>query len=71
MSRATKPLSQIFKILNISIFLKSIFNNFFLQNFPPQNHNFQQNVQYVRGQWLINICTKFQVDIFQIGWDMA
>ena len=48
-----------------------IFNNFFLcQNFPPQNQNFQKTVQNVRGQWLMNTCTKIQFDIFKNGWDM-
>ena len=43
-----------------------IFDNCFLfQNFNPQNHNFQKTGQHVRGKWLINMCTKFQVNIFK------
>ena len=43
------------------------FQRLFFQNFTPQNQNFQrfQNGQYDRGQWLMNMCTKFQVDIFK------
>ena len=48
------------------------FRHFFLfQNFPPQNQKFQKTVPYVRGQWLMNMYTKFQVDIFKNGWDMT
>ena len=53
-SGTTKP--RILKILKILL----TFPNFFLQ----------KTVQYVRGQWLTNMCTKFQVDIFKNGWDM-
>ena len=30
----------------------------------------KKNLLYVRGQWLINMCAKFQVDIFINGWDV-
>ena len=40
---------------------------FFFQDFPPQNQNFQKAVQHVRGQWLMNMCTKFQVDVFKMA----
>ena len=52
-------ISKMFKILNIFFFL--------FQNFPPQNQNFQKTVKYVRGQWLINMCTKFKVDILKMA----
>ena len=59
---------KFWKFLKIS----KIFDNFFLfQNFPPQNQNFQKTGQYVRAQWLMNMCTKFQVDIFKNGWEMT
>ena len=51
-------------------FLKSskIFNNFFFFfKFSPSKSKFSKNVQYVRGQWLMNMSTKFQVDIFKTG----
>ena len=52
--------------------ISEIFNIFFsFQNFPPQNQNFQKTVLYVRGKWLINMYTKFQVDIFENSWDMT
>ena len=35
----------------------------------PSDQNFKKNVTYVRGQFLMNMCTKFQVDIFKNGWD--
>ena len=48
--------------------MSKIFDIFFLfQNFPPQNQNFQKTVLYVRVQWLMNMYTKFQVDIFKNG----
>ena len=66
-SSATKLLSRIFKTLKIPQNFQS-FNIFFLfQNFSLQNQNFQKTVQYVRGQWLMNMCIKFQVDIFKNG----
>ena len=59
---------KIWKFLKIF----KIFDNFFyFSKFPPQNQNFQKTGQYVRGQWLMNMCTKFQVDIFKNGWDMT
>ena len=49
-----------------------IFNNYFaFSKIPLQNQNFPKIVSYVRGQWLMNMCTKFQVDIFKNGWDMT
>ena len=42
----------------------------FQDSFPP-NQNFQKNVSYVRRQCLMNMCTKFQVDIFKNGWDIT
>ena len=58
-SRATKLLSRIFKIVKISenFQKKSFFS--FRNSFPP-NQNFQKTVTYVRGQCLMNMCTKFQ-----------
>ena len=71
-SGATKLLSRIFKILKITQNFQ-IFQHFvFLcKIFPLKIKNFQNTVQYVRGQWLINMCTKFQVDIFKNGWDIT
>ena len=71
-SGATKLLSRILKILKIPQNFQNFRQFFFLfQNFPPQNQNFQKNGQYVRGQWLMNMCTKFQVDILKNGWDIT
>ena len=71
-SRATKLPSRFFKILKITKNFQNFQHFFLFQNFfPPQNQNFQKTVQYVRGKWLMNMCTKFQVDIFKNGWDMA
>ena len=42
----------------------------FQDSFPP-HQNFQKTVTYVRGQCLMNMCTKFQVDIFKNGWDIT
>ena len=53
---------------NSSKFSKCSTIVFLFQNFPPQNQNFQKTGQYVRGQWLMNMCTKFQVDIFNCLW---
>ena len=48
--------------------ISQIFHFFyFFSKFPPQNTNFQKTVQYVRGQWLMNMCTKFQVDFFKMA----
>ena len=52
---------QNFQFLYISVF----------KIFTLINQNFQKTGQYVRGQWLMNMCTKFQVDIFKNGWDMT
>ena len=44
---------------------------FLFETVSPPNQNFQKNVTYVRGSWisiwicLMNMCTKFQVDIFK------
>ena len=35
--------------------------------FPLKIKIFKKTVQYVRGQWLIIMCTKFQVDNFKNG----
>ena len=71
-SSATKLLSRILEILKIPQNFQNFRQFFFLfQNFPPQNQNFQKTGQYVRGQRLMNMCTKFQVDIFKNGWDMT
>ena len=51
------------KIPKMSIF-------FFSRQFPP-NQNLQKNITYVRGQCLMNMCTKFYVDIFKNSWDIA
>ena len=49
-----------------------IFNNFFaFSKFSLSKSNFQKTVLCVRGQWLMNTCTKFQADIFKNGWDMT
>ena len=43
-----------------------MFDNFFLfQKFLPQNQN--EKVQYVRWQWMMNMCTKFQVISLKIA----
>ena len=68
MSGATKLLSRILKMFKIPQNFQNFRQFFFLfQNFHPQNQNFQKTGQYVRGQWLMNMCTKFQVDIFKNG----
>ena len=60
--------SKFWKFLKIF----KIFNIFFsFSKFLPSNQNFQKNGEYVRGQLLMNMCTKFQVDIFKNGWDMT
>ena len=39
---------------------------FFSKKFPSKSKlSTIKNVKYVRGQCLMNICTKFQVDIFK------
>ena len=47
-----------------------MFNFFSFRDSFPQNQNFQKTVTHVRGQCLMNVCTKFQVDIFKNGWDI-
>ena len=51
--------------------ISKIFSIFFQKKKIPSKQNFQQTVYYVRGQWLMNMCTKFQVDTFKNGWDMT
>ena len=65
---AITPLSPISDFENFENCLKfPKFSTFFLQNFHSKNQTVQKTVQYVRGQWLINMCTKFQDDIFKNG----
>ena len=64
-SGATKLLSRILKFWKFLKIFK-IFDNFFsFSKCSPQNQNFQKTGQHVRGQWLMNMCTQFQVDIFK------
>ena len=65
-SRATKLPSRIFEIFENSQKFSTFSTFFFLfQNFPPQYQNFPKTVTYVRGQCLMNICTKCQVKYLQ------
>ena len=52
-------------------FSKKMSNFFSFQDSFPPNQKFQKTVRYVRGQCFMNMCTKFQVDIFKNGWDIA
>ena len=70
-SRATKLLSRIFKILKILKNFQKMPNFFLFETVSPQIKIFKKNITYLRGQCLMNMCTRFQVDIFKNGWDIA
>ena len=44
---------------------------FLFMSVSPQIKIFKKTVTYVRGQCLVNMCTKFQVNIFKNGWDIT
>ena len=70
-SRATKLLSRIFTILKISEkkFKKCPF--FFLFEAVSPKSKFLKTVTNVRELCLMNMCTKYQVDIFKNSWDIT
>ena len=71
-SGATKLLSRILKNLKIPQNFQNFRQFFFFLKISPLKIKiFKKTGQHVRGQWLINMCTKFQVDIFKNGWDMT
>ena len=57
---ATKLLSRIFRILKIP---RKNIKIVYFRNIFPLKQNFHKSMQYVRWQWLMNMCIKFQVDV--------
>ena len=49
---------------NVRKYFENIFNIFFsFPKFPPKTKFFEKNEIHIKGQWLMNMCAKFQVDI--------
>ena len=70
-SGVTKLPSRILKILKIPQNFQNVQQFFSFSKFSPSKSKFSKTGYYVRGQWLMDKCTKCQVDIFKNGWDMT
>ena len=58
-----------FENCNFCSKISKIFNNFFFffKIFPLKIKIFKKTYYILEGQWLMNMCTTFQVDIFKNG----
>ena len=66
-SMDTKLLSRVFEILKIPKIFQNSEHFFSFPKFPPSKSIFSKTVLNDRGQWRMNTCTKFQVDILQMA----